>query len=142
MKLIKFEIVTPEKVVLKKMVQSVTVPTKEGIITVLPRHTPLVGILVPGVGHVRKEDGELEIFTVSNGFIEVLKNKVVLLADTAERAEEIDITRAEEAKKRAEEAKKRTENESNVDFAAMQANIEKELARVKAAKKWRDIKKR
>jgi len=142
MKLIKFEIVTPEKIVLKEMVQSVTVPTKEGIITVLPRHIPLVGILIPGMGHIRKENNELEIFTVSSGFIEVLKNKVVLLADTAERAEEIDIARAEEAKKRAEEAKKRAENESNVDFASVQANIEKELARVKAAKKWRDIKKR
>jgi F-type H+-transporting ATPase subunit epsilon len=141
MKLIKFEIVTPEKVVLKEKVQSVTVPTQEGIITILPQHIPLVGILIPGVGHVRKEDGELEIFTVSSGFIEVLKHKVVILADTAERALDIDIQRAEEAKQRAEEAKQRAENESNVDFAAVTAQLEKELARVKAAQKWRDLRK-
>lgn len=141
MKLIKFEIVTPEKVVLKETIQSLTIPTKEGIITVLPKHVPLVGILVPGVAHIKKEDGKIEIFSVSSGFIEVLRDKIVILADTAEKAEEIDIDRAEEARKKAEETKQKAENEADVDFANIQANLEKELARVKAAKKWKNIRK-
>ncbi|MCD4705231.1 ATP synthase F1 subunit epsilon [bacterium] len=140
MKLIKFEIVTPEKIILKEMIQSLTVPTKEGVITVLPKHIPLIGILVPGVAHIKKEDDTLEIFSVSSGFIEVLRDKIVILADTAERADEIDADRAEEARAKAEEAKQRAENESDVDFAAIQANLEKELARVKAAQKWRNLK--
>lgn len=138
MSLIKFEIVTPEKVVLKETIKSITVPTKEGIITILPRHIPLIGILVPGVAEIKKENGEIEVFAVSSGFIEVQRDKVIMLADTAELAKEIDIERA---KKRAEEVKKEIENKDDVDFAGVQAYIEKELARVKAANRWRDIKK-
>ncbi|MDD3284310.1 MAG: ATP synthase F1 subunit epsilon [Patescibacteria group bacterium] len=138
MSLIKFEIVTPERVVLKETIKSITVPTKKGIITILPRHIPLVGILVPGVAEIKKENGEIEVFAVSSGFIEVQRDKVIMLADTAELAKEIDIERA---KKRAEEVKKEIENKDDVDFAGVQAYIEKELARVKAANRWRDIKK-
>lgn len=138
MNLIKFEIVTPEKVVLKETIKSITVPTREGIITILPHHIPLVGILAPGVAEIKKENDEIEIFAVSSGFIEVQRDKVIMLADTAELAKEIDIERA---KKRAEEVKKEAENKDDVDFAGIQAYIEKELARVKAAHRWRDIKK-
>jgi len=127
---IKFEIVTPERVVLKETIKSITVPTKDGIITVLPKHIPLVGILVPGVAEIKTESGETQLFSVSSGFIEVQRDKVIILADTAERAEEIDLQRAEEAKKRAE-------NEADVDFVNIQTNLEKELARIKTANKWR-----
>ncbi len=137
MSVIKFEIVTPEKVILKEVIKSITVPTKDGIITVLPKHIPLVGILVPGVAEIKTESDETQLFAVSSGFIEVQRDKVVILADTAERAEEIDLDRAEEARRRAEEAKLRAENEADVDFVAIQANLEKELARVKAANKWK-----
>ena len=139
MSLIKFEIVTPEKVLTKEMVKSITTPTREGIITVLPRHIPLVGILVPGIIEYKKENDEIGMMSVSGGFIEVLRDKVVILADTAERAEEIDLERAEEARKKAEKIKEKAEDQSDVDFAGITAQLEKELARVKVAKKWRNI---
>lgn len=139
-KTIKFEIVTPERIVLKDEVIQVTVPTKEGEITVLPNHIPLVASLRPGVLEVRTKTGESEIISVSGGFIEVLKEKVVILADTAERAHEIDIDRAEEARRKAEETKKQAVRKEDVDFAALSSQIEKELARTRAAKRWRRLK--
>lgn len=140
-KRIKFEIATPERVVLKEEILQVTVPTQEGEITVLPKHSPLVSILKPGVLELKKLDGEIEIISVSGGFVEVLLNKVIILADTAERAEEIDIERAEEARKRAEESLKDIRSVDASQFAQLAAQIEKELARVRSAKKWRSLRK-
>ena len=79
-KTIKFEIVTPERVVLKQDIVSITAPTQSGEITILPDHIPLVSILKPGVVEVKLADGETEIIAVSGGFIEVLKEKIVILA--------------------------------------------------------------
>lgn len=140
-KTIKFEIVTPERVVLKEEISQVTVPTKVGEITVLPKHMPLVTTLKPGVIELKKKNGEVEIISVSGGFIEVLRNKVVILADTAERAEELDLMRAEEARARAEQIKKETRQEDAESFAAITAQLEKELARTRAVKRWKRIKK-
>ncbi|MCK9438747.1 MAG: F0F1 ATP synthase subunit epsilon [Patescibacteria group bacterium] len=140
-KRIKFEIATPERVVLKEEILQVTVPTQEGEITVLPKHSPLVSVLKPGVLELKKIDGEIEIISVSGGFVEVLLNKVIILADTAERAEEIDIERAEEARKRAEESLKDMRSVDASQFAQLAAQIEKELARVRSAKKWRSLRK-
>ena len=140
-KRIKFEIATPERVVLKEEILQVTVPTQEGEITVLPKHSPLVSILKPGVLELKKLDGEIEIISVSGGFIEVLLNKVIILANTAERAEEIDIERAEGARKRAEESLKDMRSVDASQFAQLAAQIEKELARVRSAKKWRSLRK-
>lgn len=139
-KTIKFEIVTPEHVVLKQEALQITVPTKSGEITILPDHIPLISILKPGVIEVKRVDNVVEIMSVSGGFIEVLKDKIVILADTAERAEELDITRIEEAKKRAEEIKKNAKAADNVDFASVAAKIEKELARMHAVDRWRRLK--
>jgi len=134
-----FEIVTPERVVLREEVIQVTAPTRDGEITVLPGHIPLVAALLPGVIEIKKQDGTLEIMSVSGGFIEVLKDKVVILADTAERAEEIDIDRAREARERARQTKENAEKMDHVEFADLSARIAKELARTKAAKKWKKI---
>jgi F-type H+-transporting ATPase subunit epsilon len=139
-KIIHFEIVTPERVVLKEEVLQVTVPTRNGEITVLPNHIPLVASLQSGVIEIKKKDGTPEVMSVSGGFIEVLKDKVVILADTAERAEEIDEKRAEEAKERAEKIKKEAVHRDDIDFAGMSAIIEKELARTRAAKRWKRLK--
>jgi F-type H+-transporting ATPase subunit epsilon len=138
-KTIKFQIVTPERMVFEEEITQVTVPTKEGEITILPDHLPLVASLMPGVIDVRVKNGETEIMSVSGGFIEVLKDKIVILADTAERGHEIDIDRAQEAKKRAEELKTKAENLDETHFAEVSAAIEKELARTKAAKKWKNL---
>jgi F-type H+-transporting ATPase subunit epsilon len=130
---IHFEIVTPEKVVLKEEVLQLTVPTKMGEITVLPHHIPLVAGLMPGVLEIKTSDNKTETMAVSGGFIEVLPDKVVILADTAERAADIDEARAEEARQRAEELMK--EKKEEVDFTAIQAKIAKELARLKAVRR-------
>ncbi|MEK7558181.1 MAG: ATP synthase F1 subunit epsilon [Patescibacteria group bacterium] len=139
-KFINFEIVTPERVVLKEEILQITLPTKAGEITVLPNHIPLVSSLMPGVIYIKKKNGESEIISISGGFLEVLKNKVVILADTAERAEEINIERAAEAHRRAEEIKKNTRHTDQVDFTEINANIAKELARTHAIKRWRKLK--
>ncbi len=139
-KYIKFEIVTPERVVLKEEITQITLPTRAGEITVLPDHIPLVSLLLPGVVHVKKRNGEDEIMSISGGFLEVLKDKVVILADTAERAEELDFDRAEEAHRRAAELKEKARRGENIDFVEVNAAIERELARTKAVKRWRKIK--
>lgn len=139
-KTIQFEIVTPERELLKEQVTQVTVPTKSGEITVLPNHIPLVSVLVPGVIEVKLANGNYEVMSVSGGFIEVLKDKVVILADTAERAEEIDISRAEEARARAEKTRENLERFDQEQFADIAAKISKELARSRAANRWRKLK--
>ncbi len=140
-KTIKFEIVTPERVVLKEQVIQVTVPTKQGEITVLPSHIPLVAGLMPGVIEIKKSDNSLEVMSVSGGFIEVSKNKVVILADTAERAEEIDMDKAEEARERAKKTIKELRHFDRERFANINALIAKEMARSRAVKRWKKIKK-
>lgn len=134
MEKINFKIATPERVVYKDEVESITIPTRQGEITVLPNHIPLIAVLVPGEILVKKGN-ETVAMAVSGGFLEVLSTKVVVLADTAERSEEIDITRAEEAMKRAQEL----QIEKTMDrqaFVALSAQIEKELARVKVGRKY------
>jgi F-type H+-transporting ATPase subunit epsilon len=106
----------------------------------LPNHIPLVSVLIPGVIEVKTPKGGVEVVAVSGGFIEVLKDKVVILADTAERAEEIDIERAEEARKRAEELKLKDTRYDREQFARLSALIEKEIARTRAAKRYRRLK--
>ncbi len=138
-KTIKFEIVTPERVVLKQEALQVTVPTTSGEITILPDHIPLVSILQPGVIEVKRLDNVVEIMSVSGGFIEVLKDKIVILADSAERAEELDEAKVKEAHARAEELKKTAKATDDIDFADVSARIEKELARLRAVNKWRKL---
>jgi len=132
-----FEIVTPERVMLKEDIQQVLVPTIEGDITILPKHMPLVGILKPGVLEIKTVAGAIETMAVSGGFVEVLPNKVVVLADTAERAQEIDEERAEKSRQRAEEIMK--EKGEHIDFAGAQAKIAKEVARIRAVVRHRHL---
>jgi F-type H+-transporting ATPase subunit epsilon len=138
-KSIKFEIVTPEKVVLKEQVLQVTVPTEEGEITVLPDHIPLVSILKPGVLELKKLDKEMEIISVSGGFIEVLRDKVVILADTAERAQDLNEELILNAKIKAEQAKEEAMHKDSFDLSSVSARLEVELARESALRKWRKL---
>jgi len=139
-KFINFEIVTPERTVLKEKIQQVSVPTKQGEITVLPNHIPLVATLQSGVIEIKKQDSTPEVISISGGFIEVLKDKVVILADTAERAEEIDISRVDEARKLAEKTKAEMKHFDQERFANLSAKIAKEMARTRALKRWKRIK--
>ena len=140
-KTIQFEIATPERVVLKEEIIQVTIPTTSGDITVLPEHMPIVSVLKPGVIETKNQKEEIEIMSVSGGFVEVMKDRIVILADTAERAEEIDEKRVEEARKRAEETKKKIRMEDKVEFTEIAVKLEKELARLRAVDKWRKLKK-
>lgn len=138
-KSIKFEIVTPEKVVSKQQVLQATIPTEEGEITVLPEHIPLVSILKPGVLELKNVDNQIEIISVSGGFVEVLRDKIVILADTAERAEDLDESLIIAAKERAEKAKLEAMNKDDFDFSAVAVRLEVEGARERALHKWRKL---
>lgn len=137
---IKFEIVTPERLILKKEIKQITLPTKQGEITILPNHIPLVATLAPGVIEIIDREGEREIMSVAGGFIEVLKDKVVILADAAERVEELDENVLEEARARAEKSIKELRHTDREEFARLSAQIERELARLRAVKRWKNLK--
>lgn len=137
MKKINFEIITPERVVYKAEVDSITIPTSTGEITVLPDHIPLISLLVPGELHVKIGNQE-ELMAVSGGFIEVRKDKVLILSDTAELAHEIDLAAVEEAKARAEKLLKEKQTEK-IDYVALAANLERELARLKVGNKYKRL---
>jgi F-type H+-transporting ATPase subunit epsilon len=139
-KTIKFEIVTPDKAVLEREILQVSIPTTSGEITVLPGHIPLVSVISSGVIEVRLSDNSLEIFAISGGFLEVSQGKVIILADTAERAEELDEERIKAAQERAEKLKEEARNVDDVQFAAVAAKLEKELARLRAVSRWRRLK--
>ncbi len=129
---LKFEIVTAERMVYSDEVDVVIAPGVEGQLGILPNHASLLTMLQPGELVVRKEGEETEMF-VSGGFLEVMQNRVTLLADVAERAEEIDIARAEEAKRRAEEQIK--ERLPEMDLAVAEAALRRALARIKIAER-------
>ena len=129
---LKFEMVTAERMVYSDDVDVVIAPGVEGQLGILPNHASLLTMLQPGELVVRKEGEETEMF-VSGGFLEVMQNRVTLLADVAERAEEIDIVRAEEAKRRAEEQIKQVPPE--MDLAVAEAALRRALARIKIAER-------
>lgn len=133
---ISFEITTPEGNIYKSEVEEVSLPTKTGEITILPHHIPLVSTLVPGELRIKK-DNQVIFLAVAGGFIEVQpNNRVVVLADNAEMAEKIDLDRAEQARKRAEELMKEKAVD-DVEYTALASKIEKELARIRVARRHR-----
>jgi len=136
---LKFEITTPKKTVLTDEILQLTVPTKSGEITILPGHIPLISSLSPGVLEVKNKDGEIEIMAVSGGFVEVMPGRVIILSDIAEKAPDIDIEKAEEAKKRAEEEKRTKTQMDKERFATINAQISKGFARTQAVTKWKKI---
>jgi len=106
----------------------------EGQLAILPHHAPLMTMLQPGDLLIRK-DKEEEYVVISGGFLEVRPDKVIILADACERADEIDIARAEEAKKRAQETMKAAP--LTADAAMAEASLRRSLARLKVAEKRR-----
>ncbi|PIR75976.1 MAG: ATP synthase F1 subunit epsilon [Candidatus Magasanikbacteria bacterium CG10_big_fil_rev_8_21_14_0_10_42_10] len=138
--MITFKIVTPNGVTYEDDIEKVTIPTGDGEITVLEGHVPLVSTLSAGEILVHK-NGQIVHLAVSTGILEIRPNsEVYLLADTSERAEDIDVGRAEAAKARAEELMKQKDALADVDFARIQAMIERETARIGVSKRYRDVK--
>ena len=131
----RLDIVTAERVVYEEDVDVVVAPGVEGQLGILPHHAPLMTTLKAGELRVRK-GGEEVSMAISGGFLEVRPDGVVVLADTAERAEEIDIARAEEAKRRAQEqlAEKQV---PGVDEARAEASLRRALIRLRVAEKRR-----
>jgi F-type H+-transporting ATPase subunit epsilon len=100
---IKLEIVTPERLVFDETVDGVTLPGSEGELGVLPHHAPLVSTL--GVGELRiREGANEEWFAIVGGFVQVLPDKVVVMAETADMSSEIDLEKAQAARRDAERA--------------------------------------
>ena len=127
---IHLEIVTAERVVLSDDVDQINAPTKDGRVGILPRHEPLLTILDVGELDIIK-DGVSTPFAVTGGFMEVLPNRVTILADSAERADEIDEARAEEARRRAEE--QISQRQGDRDLALAEAELRRALIRLKVA---------
>lgn len=108
-----FEIVTPDKMVLKDVAEQMQIPAKNGYIGILPGHAPLITELA--IGEISyTEHGNTHFLAVAWGFAEVLPDKVTILAESAERPEDIDVSRAQEAKKRAEQ--RLHENGAELDY--------------------------
>ncbi|MBI5221832.1 MAG: F0F1 ATP synthase subunit epsilon [Candidatus Magasanikbacteria bacterium] len=137
---INLKIVTPEKIIYQNdQVDQVSIPTSTGEITVLPNHIPLVSILKSGE-MIFKENGQDNYFAVSGGFLEVKDgNEVIILADNVERAHEINIEKAEAAKAKAETQMRELHNREDVDFAKLQAVIDREANRLRVGNKYRKL---
>ena len=99
----RFEFIAQENVVYQDDVSMVVAPGESGVVGILPRHAPLMTVVVPGEVVVYKEGVDPRYFAVGGGFMEVRPDKVTLLARSGEAAEDIDISRAEEARRRAEQ---------------------------------------
>ena len=135
-----FELTTPERIVLKEEVASVTLPTKEGEITVMPGHIPLVAALSAGMMTVRRAETE-EYLAVAGGFVEVQPgSKLIVLADGADRAEELDLKKVEEARERARRLLTEKRQAADVLDAAAVASLERELVRLRVIRKHRSMK--
>ena len=130
----RLEIVTAERVVFSEDVDAVIAPGIEGQLGVLPHHAPLMTTLTPGELLVRK-GGEEFALAITGGFVEVRPDRIIILADAAERVEEIDVARAEEAKRRAEERLKAPVAE--VDRLRAEAALRRSLARLQVAARRR-----
>jgi len=131
----RLDIVTAERVVFSEDVDVVVAPGVEGQLGILPHHAPLMTTLQVGELRVRKGGEEFSL-AISGGFLEVRPDRVIVLADTAERAEEIDVARAEEAKRRAEE-RLLERRVPGIDAARVEAALRRSLARLKVVEKRR-----
>jgi F-type H+-transporting ATPase subunit epsilon len=127
---VKLDIVTAEKVVYSDDVDIVIAPGQDGQLGILPHHAPLMTTLNAGELIARKGKQEF-LLAISGGFLEVLPDRIIVLADAAERAEEIDIARAEEARKRAQE--KLAHSTSQIESATAEAALRRAIARIEVA---------
>ncbi|HEY7096509.1 MAG TPA: F0F1 ATP synthase subunit epsilon [Terriglobales bacterium] len=126
------EVVTPEKRVIKDQAEEMQIPGKNGYLGILPGHAPLITELAVGEISYRNA-GATHHLAVAWGFAEVLPEKVTILAETAERADEIDVKRAEEAKHRAEERLKSTS--PDIDYPRAQSALKRSETRLEVAEK-------
>jgi F-type H+-transporting ATPase subunit epsilon len=129
---LKLDIVTAERVVFTGDVDMIIAPGEDGQLGILPQHAPLMTTLKPGE-LVARRSGEEFCMAISGGFLEVRPDRIIVLADSAERAEEIDIARAEAAKQKAQEAL--ANPSSHIDNATAEAALRRAIARLDVAEK-------
>lgn len=128
------EIITPEKPVFKDQIEAVTIPGTLGSFQILKDHAPIISSFEIGVIKVKKASKE-SFYTTSGGTIEVNHNHVLLLADSIEKISDIDVDRADQAKKRAEERLQK-KYEADIDEARAKAALNRALNRLNAVKKY------
>ena len=131
---INLEILTPEKSILKEIVDSITIPGSAGSFQVLKNHAPIISSFETGVITV-KNNGSTKYFTTSGGTVEVESNKILLLTDSIENVGEIDVDRAVRSKERAEKRISQ-KGEVNIDIARAQAALSRALNRISASQKY------
>lgn len=130
---LQLEIVTPERLAYSDQVDAVVLPGSEGELGVLPHHTPLVSML--GIGELRiRKGGAEESFAIVGGFLQVRPDKVVVMAETADMASEIDLERAQEARREAERALESGYHEG-ADLSAARAALQQALLRIRVAER-------
>lgn len=138
MKLLDFELTTPERVAVRARVRQVSIPTTGGEITVLPDHLPLVAPIEAGELRLVDADGAEAFLAVSGGFVTVHPgNRLAVLADTAERADELDAAAIEAAVQRAEQAVAARHDDAE-RFADATAHLAREMARWKVVRRHRE----
>jgi len=128
---LQLNIVSPDRLLVRDAVSAVTMPGKGGYIGVLPGHAPLLTELVPGELSYTREGGK-QFLCVNWGFAEVLPDRVIVLVQSAERSDEIDIARAQRAKQRAEERLKRF-SDPEVDMERARESLRRAIARLETA---------
>ena len=130
---LQLDIVTPEKLAFSDEVDAVTLPGSEGELGVLPHHAPLVSTL--GLGELRiRKGGTEESFAIAGGFLQVLPDRVVVLAETADMASEIDLEKAQEARREAEKALESGYHEG-ADLSTARAALQTALLRERVAQR-------
>ncbi len=133
MSTIKLDIVTAERLLLSEDVEYISAPGADGILGILPRHTPLLTSL--GIGELRYKKGSEEFtFAIHGGFMEVRPDHVTVLTDIAEHADEIDEARAEEARKRAQELL-REKPRTDAEFALIEQSLRRAELRLRVARR-------
>lgn len=125
------EVISPERVLVRARVRSLQLATSDGQIGILAGHAPLVGAVVPCVLRAVGEDGKEMRFAVGEGFLEVVKDRVKVLVDSAERSNEIDVERAKKSHERAKDRLSRR-NDKSIDAARAEAALARAVARLKA----------
>jgi len=133
---IRCEIVSQDRMVFEGDADIVIIPGTAGEMGILPNHAPLLSTLKYGILKVRYQ-GKEEIFTVAGGVVEVQPNLVTVLADSAENVEEIDVARAEAAKRRAEEILKQGPPPDTDTYLKMEAALKRSNLRLEAVRRYR-----
>lgn len=129
--MLKFRLITPDKIAFEADASRVTVPTATGEITILPGHIPLVSQLVHGELTVADANSKEYHFAVTSGFLSVSGNELKAIVESADNENEIDIQRAEEGRIRAEQLKEKAQSEEEIAIAG--ASLERALAQIKVA---------